>query len=197
MSRSQTSVPTNSQQKLSWVEDCVGKPGKGPLPGNLLWLWYSWEIPNWAPMHVPHAGGNQGPEAVAPGLSPPWWKHLSALPCSHPQPPHQQWFSTPGWWCLPRGLLAKSADIFVCHNWGCVEDAVQSVTAWSIALQREDHLARKGSSVGGCTRHCGLVSVPGFYSLNASSSHPRPHPLQVTTSRNVTRHHQMSPAQAR
>lgn len=96
----------------------------------------------------------------------------------------------------PQGSFGKVCR-HLCHNWGCVEDAVQSVTAWSIALQREDHLARKGSSVGGCTRRCGLVSVPGFYSLNASSSHPRPHPLQVTTSRNVTRHHQMSPGQAR
>lgn len=148
MSRSQTSVPTNTQQKLSWVEDCVGKPGKRPLPGNLLWLWHSWEIPNWPPMHNPHAGGNQGSVAVAPGLSPPWWKHLSALPCSHPQPPLRAVVLNPRVIMPLQGSFGKVWR-HLCHSWGCVEEAVQSVTAWSIALQKGNHLARKGSSVGG------------------------------------------------
>ena len=56
--REQTSVSINTQKKLSSV-DCVGKPGEIPLPRNLLlWLWYSWEIRNWAPLSILHAGGN-------------------------------------------------------------------------------------------------------------------------------------------
>ena len=128
---------------------------------------------------------------------PRWWKHLSALPCSHPPASLESSGSQPGGDPASPGVFWQSLETSL---------VVATGVMWRmllIALQckgqpsrTKGHLGPKGSNiVGNCPVRCGVFSIPGFYSLNASSTHP--HPLQVITTRNVARHYQMSPGQAK
>lgn len=127
--------------------------------------------------------------------SPCWWESglnswlqgfhpVKAPVCSSVFPPTASLESSGS---QPQGDHASQGSFgqfwrHLCHSWGCGGGCCSICYSMKHSPPERNRLARK-AEVLGLYRHCGLVSVPGFYSLNTSSSHPRPHPLQVTISR--------------
>lgn len=125
---------------------------------------------------------------------PCWLSHPPILPCSHP--PGEQWFSNGDSSSSP-GIFCQCLGTFLVVTTGVVLRMMLNMLQ-CIGQPIKNYLAPNDNNVmGGCFVHCGMFSsTPGFYQLNTSSTF-YPLTLQVMRTRNVSRHHQMSPEGAK